>query len=57
MVLVASGVLVAVLGFWLLSRGSISAAPALLVLAFLVLIPLGLALPTRSGSPKRSDGP
>jgi hypothetical protein len=31
------------LGFWLLSRGSITAAPVLLVLGYCVLVPYGLA--------------
>ncbi|TVP59063.1 MAG: hypothetical protein EA351_02305 [Gemmatimonadales bacterium] len=38
----AAGVLVAILGFWLIAQGSITAAPLLLVLAYLVLIPLAL---------------
>ena len=38
----AAGVLVAILGFWLVAQGSITAAPLLLVLAYLVLIPLAL---------------
>ena len=37
------GALVAIpLGFWLLSRGSITAAPVLLVLGYCVLVPYGL---------------
>jgi hypothetical protein len=31
------------LGFWLLSKGSITAAPLLLVLGYCVLVPYGLA--------------
>jgi pheromone shutdown protein TraB len=56
--LAGSGVVVAVLGFWLLSTGSISAAPAILILAYLVLIPVGLALPRRREEPsqKRDAG-
>lgn len=38
----AAGVLVAVLGFWLITQGSITAAPLLLVLAYVVLLPLAL---------------
>jgi hypothetical protein len=38
----AVGVLVAVLGFWLITQGSITAAPLLLILAYLVLLPLAL---------------
>lgn len=45
--LLAAGILVAVLGYWLLARDSISAAPILLLLAYLLLIPVGLALPAR----------
>jgi len=38
------GALVSILlGFWLLSRGSITAAPILLVLGYCVLVPYGLA--------------
>lgn len=37
-----AGVIVAILGFWLVAQGSITAAPLLLVLAYLVLIPLAL---------------
>jgi len=32
------------LGYWLLSRGSMTAAPILLVLGYCVFIPVGLAL-------------
>jgi hypothetical protein len=32
------------LGYWLLSRGSTTAAPILLVLGYCVFIPVGLAL-------------
>lgn len=45
--LIAGGGVAAVAGYWLLSRGSISAAPVLLILAYLVLVPIGLALPAR----------
>lgn len=47
LLMIGGGVIVAVAGFWLLSGGSISAAPALLILAYLVLIPIGLVLPDR----------
>ncbi len=33
-----------VLGYWLLSRGSTTLAPVLLVLGYCVLVPVGLAL-------------
>jgi hypothetical protein len=38
----AGGVLIAILGFWMIARGSIALAPVLLVLAYLVLFPLAL---------------
>jgi hypothetical protein len=41
-VLAAAGVLCLVLGYWLLARGSITAAPLLLVLAYVVLLPLAI---------------
>jgi hypothetical protein len=37
-----AGVLVVVLGLWLVARGDMTAAPLLLVLAYLVLFPLAL---------------
>ncbi len=51
-VLVA-GVLAAVMGFWVLSTGSITVAPILLVLGYLLLIPLGLSLSGR----RKMSGP
>ena len=38
----AGGLLIAVLGFWMIAQGSIALAPVLLVLAYLVLFPLAL---------------
>ena len=38
----AAGVACLVLGYWLLARGSITAAPILLVLAYVVLLPLAI---------------
>lgn len=40
-----------VLGFFLLSRGSITAAPILLVLGYCVLVPYGLATGRKSEPP------
>ncbi len=45
--LLLGGVAVAVLGYVLLDRGSISLAPVLLVVAYLILVPVALALPAR----------
>jgi len=43
--IVLGGALVSlVLGYWLLSRGSTTLAPVLLVLGYCVLLPVGLAL-------------
>lgn len=43
-ILGAAGVLVIALGYTLLAQGSITAAPLLLVLGYLVLLPLALVL-------------
>ncbi len=43
-VLLAAGLVSLVLGYWLLSRGSTTTAPVLLVLGYCVFLPLGLAL-------------
>jgi hypothetical protein len=51
------GLVAAVAGFWVLSTGSINLAPALLVIAYLVLIPVALVLlnkPKGTG-PRSSD--
>ncbi len=37
-----AGVLCLALGYWLLAQGSITAAPLLLVLAYVVLLPLAI---------------
>jgi hypothetical protein len=41
-VLGAAGMACLALGYWLLARGSITAAPILLVLAYVVLLPLAI---------------
>ena len=41
-VLAAAGLVCLALGYWLLARGSITAAPILLVLAYVVLLPLAI---------------
>jgi hypothetical protein len=38
----AAGLVCLILGYWLLARGSITAAPLLLVLAYVVLLPLAI---------------
>lgn len=43
-VLLAAAVVCLAAGYWLLSRGSTTAAPILLVLGYCVLFPVGLAL-------------
>jgi len=55
LLLVGGGVLLAVLGFWVLSTGSITTAPLLLVLAYLVLIPVGVALPSQEKKGDRTS--
>lgn len=42
--LAVAGLGVMTLGYWLLARGSITAAPLLLVLAYVVLLPLAIIL-------------
>ncbi len=37
-----AGIVCLALGYWLLARGSITAAPILLVLAYVVLLPLAI---------------
>jgi len=39
----AAALVTVVVGYWLLSRGSTTAAPLLLVLGYCVLFPVGLA--------------
>ena len=41
-VLAAAGVGCLALGYWLLAQGSITAAPLLLVLAYVVLLPMAI---------------
>ena len=43
-ILAAAGILTVALGFFLLSEGSITAAPLLLVLGYVVLLPLAIIL-------------
>lgn len=41
-ILGGAGLLILTLGYWLLAQGSITAAPLLLVLAYVVLLPLAI---------------
>lgn len=41
-VLAGAGLVSLVLGYWLLAQGSITAAPLLLVLGYVVLLPLAI---------------
>ena len=43
-ILLAAGLAVITLGYWLLAQGSTVAAPLALVLGYVVLIPLGIIL-------------
>ncbi|MDH5590211.1 MAG: hypothetical protein OEZ65_12050 [Gemmatimonadota bacterium] len=43
-ILAAAGTATLVAGYWLLAQGSITAAPLLLVLAYVVLLPLAIIL-------------
>jgi hypothetical protein len=42
--LAAAGLATLTLGYWLLAQGSITAAPLLLVLAYVILLPLAIIL-------------
>jgi hypothetical protein len=53
--ILAAAVAVGVVGYWFLAQGSISAAPVLLVIAYLILLPLALVLPARGGRGKGED--
>lgn|GEM_PF-506409 len=55
-VVLAVGVVVAIAAFWVLSTGSITAAPLLLMLGYLVLIPLGLSLSGLRRKPGSDNG-
>jgi len=44
LVLAAAGVVAIALGYWLLADGSITAAPLLLVLGYVILMPLAIIL-------------
>ena len=37
-----AGILLLVVGYWMLAQGSITAAPILLVLAYVVLLPMAI---------------
>ena len=41
-ILAGAGLLCLALGYWLLAQGSITAAPLLLVLAYVVLLPMAI---------------
>ena len=43
-ILAGAGILTVALGFFLLSQGSITAAPLLLVLGYVILLPLAIIL-------------
>jgi hypothetical protein len=43
-ILGVAGLVTMSVGYWLLARGSITAAPLLLVLAYIVLLPLAIIL-------------
>lgn len=42
--LAAVGLVVIVVGYWLLAQGSVTAAPLLLILGYVVLMPLAIIL-------------
>ena len=56
-VLLIGGVVAVLFGYVLLNRGSVTAAPLLLVLGYLVLIPAGLMLGLRRVRTDETTGP
>jgi hypothetical protein len=56
-VLLIAGVVAVLFGYMLLNRGSVTAAPLLLVFGYLVLIPAGLMVGLRRPSTDEADGP
>ena len=56
-VLLIGGVVAVLFGYLLLNRGSVTAAPLLLVFGYLVLIPAGLMLGIRRVKTEETAGP
>ena len=54
--LLVAGIIVILVGYLLLGRGSISAAPILLVLGYCVIVPLSIVLWTRKPNDKPQSG-
>jgi len=54
--LLVAGIIVILLGYILLGRGSMSAAPILLVLGYCVIVPLSIVLWTRRPDDRRQSG-
>jgi hypothetical protein len=56
-VLLIGGIVAVLFGYFLLNRGSVTAAPLLLVFGYLVLIPAGLMVGLRRSWNGEADGP
>ncbi|HVP58392.1 MAG TPA: hypothetical protein VMU02_09860 [bacterium] len=54
--LMVAGIVVILIGYLLLGKGSVSAAPILLVLGYCVIIPLAIVLWTRKPDDKPQSG-
>jgi hypothetical protein len=54
--LLVAGLIVILAGYLLLGRGSITAAPVLLVVGYCVIIPLSIVLWTRKSDDKQRSG-
>ena len=50
------GILIIVIGYFLLGRGSITAAPLLLVLGYCVVVPLSITLWVKRPADKKQSG-
>jgi hypothetical protein len=53
--LIVAGIVVIVIGYMLLGRGSITLAPLLLVLGYCVAVPLGIVMWARGSKEKRQS--
>lgn len=54
--LLVAGIVVIVVGYMLLGRGSVTVAPLLLMLGYCVAVPLGIVMWARRSKEKRQSG-
>jgi hypothetical protein len=54
--LIVAGIVVIIIGYMLLGRGSVTAAPLLLVIGYCVVVPVAIVMWTRKPNDKRQSG-